>query len=111
MGAIIGGFGALITDYLIFKFIRLTFDDEVDRLKSSNGFAVFRKMILEKMPSKIRHYLALGVAGLVISSPLPDEFGVAILASVASVKERVFSVISFGLNTLGILLLLGAGTI
>jgi len=111
MAAIIAGFGALLTDYLIFKFIRLTFDDEIGRLKNSKGFSLLRRILLERMPPKLRYYFALGIAGIVISSPLPDEFGVAILASIATVKERVFSVISFSLNTLGIFVLLGAGTV
>jgi len=111
LASVIGGLGALITDYLIFKFIRLTFDDEIDRLKNSNGFSLLRRKVFEKMPPRAMHYLAIGVAGIVISSPLPDEFGVAILASTTTVKERIFSIVSFSLNTVGILLLLGAGSV
>lgn len=74
-------------------------------------FSLFRRVLFDRMPPKIRYYFAVGVAGLVISSPLPDEIGVAILASIATIKERTFAVISFGLNTLGVLALLEAGTI
>lgn len=109
--AVLGGLGALLTDYVIFKFIRLTFDDEIVKLKNSKGFSLVRKVLLERMPPKIRYYFALSLAGFVISSPLPDEIGVAILASMTTVRERVFTIISLTLNTLGILALLGAGSI
>jgi hypothetical protein len=111
VAALVGGLGALTTDYIIFKFIRLTFDDEITRFRGSNGFSLFRRLVLDRMPPKIRYYFAVGVAGLVISSPLPDEIGVAILASIATIRERTFAVISFSLNTLGVLVMLEAGTL
>lgn len=109
LGALLGGLGALLSDYLLFKFIRLTFVDEIDRFKNSKAFGLFRGLLVRRVPPKVSFYLSLGLAGLVIASPLPDEFGVALLAGITTVRERVFAVISFSLNTFGILAVMGLG--
>ena len=108
-GAIIGGLGALATDYMLFKFIRVTFNDEIKRFRSSRLYYQIQNMIFRRLPPKISYYFGVSMAGLVIASPLPDEFGVAMLASIATIKESTFAIISFSLNTLGILAVLGIG--
>lgn len=107
----IGGIGALISDYLLFKFIRVTFQDEIDRFRTSKAFSLFNGLVMKRMPQKLAYYVSIGVAGLMIASPLPDEVGVTLLASLAVVKEKTFMLIAFSLNTLGILVVLGAGLI
>jgi len=109
LGAVIGGLGALLTDFLIFKFIRLTFLDEIERLKKSKAFAMLNGLMKRRVPPKTSFYISLGVAGFVIASPLPDEFGVTILAGLTTVSERTFAVVSFALNTVGIFAVLGIG--
>lgn len=109
LGAIFGGLGALASDYLLFKFIRITFSDEIERFKGSKAFGLFRGLLVRRVPPKISFYFSLGVAGLVIASPLPDEFGVALLAGITTVKETTFAAIAFSLNTLGILVVMSLG--
>lgn len=109
VGAAIGGFGALVTDYLLFKFIRLTFNDEIARFKNSKMFGLFQGLLIRRIPPKVSFYISIGIAGIVIASPLPDEVGVAMLAGLTTVRERTFAMISFVLNTLGILVVLGVG--
>lgn len=108
LAAAVGGVGALISDYLLFKFIRVTFQDEIDRFRNSKAFALFNGLVMMRMPPKLVYYISVGIAGLIIASPLPDEVGVTLLASLATIKERTFIVIAFSLNTLGILVVLGA---
>jgi uncharacterized membrane protein YdjX (TVP38/TMEM64 family) len=110
IGAMLGGLGALLSDYILFKFIRLTFNDEIQRFKDSKAFGLFRGLLVRRIPPKISFYISLGIAGIVIASPLPDEFGVALLAGITTVRERTFAILSFTLNTLGILVVLGIGT-
>lgn len=110
IGAVLGGLGALLSDYILFKFIRLTFNDEILRFKNSAAFGLFHGMLIRRIPPKISFYISLGIAGIVIASPLPDEFGVALLAGITTVRERTFAIISFALNTLGILAILEIGT-
>lgn len=111
IAGLVGGLGALLSDYLLFRFIRVTFNDEIIRFKGSRAFSFVDGILIRRLPPKLSFYLTLGVAGFVIASPLPDEIGVALLASIASVKERTFAVMSFTLNTLGILVVLIAGAI
>jgi len=109
IAAAVGGLGALLSDYLLFKFIRVTFNDEIQRFKDSKAFALFNGMLVRRIPPKAAFYISLGVAGLVIASPLPDELGVAMLAGITTVRERTFALISFSLNTIGILAVLALG--
>jgi len=111
IAGLVGGLGALLSDYLLFKFIRVTFNDEITRFKESRAFSFVDGVLIRRLPPKLSFYLTLGAAGFVIASPLPDEIGVAMLASIATVKERTFAVWSFALNTIGILVVLSAGAL
>ncbi|MBM3247083.1 hypothetical protein FJZ17_00900 [Candidatus Pacearchaeota archaeon] len=102
---ILGGFGALLGDFLIFKFIRTSFKDEVIKLEHE-------KIVEEAehaIPLKIRHYIIPVLAGLIIASPLPDELGVTMLSVTRHIKPKVFAIISFVMNSLGILVMLLLG--
>jgi uncharacterized membrane protein YdjX (TVP38/TMEM64 family) len=46
------------------------------------------------------------IAGLIISSPLPDELGVSMLAGLTTINAKKLSIISFIMNSLGILIML-----
>lgn len=111
IAAAVGGLGALLSDYLLFKFIRVTFQDEIDRFRDSKAFALFNGLVMRRMPPRLAYYLSVGIAGLIIASPLPDEVGVTLLASITAVRERTFMVVAFTLNTLGVLVVLGAGLV
>lgn len=109
VAGMVGGFGALLSDYLIFKFIKVTFDDEIMRFKDSKAYRLFDGYLIRRMPPKLAFYVAIGIAGFLIASPLPDELGVAMFAGLTTVRERTFAVIAFALNTLGILAILEIG--
>lgn len=111
VAAIVGGLGALLSDYVLFRFIRVTFTDEVDRLKKSKPISFVNGVVREYLPPKVVFYISAGIAGFVIASPLPDEIGVTILSFMADVRVRTFAIISFLLNTIGILVVLGAGAV
>ncbi|MEK6947224.1 MAG: hypothetical protein AABX32_06475 [Nanoarchaeota archaeon] len=107
LAALIGGFGSLITDLIIFKFIRVSFADEIKRLSKE-------KLVVNlnnSAPSIFKKYFLPVLAGFIIASPLPDELGVTLLASVKSISTRIFSIMSYILNTVGILAILIIGTI
>lgn len=111
LAAVIGGLGALTSDYLLFKFIKLTFQDEIDRFKGSKAFMTLDVLMRRRMPPKAVLYLSAGIAGFVISSPLPDELGVAMMAGLTKVSTRVFAVLCFALNTAGIFVVLAIGSV
>jgi hypothetical protein len=103
--ALLGGFGALLGDLLIFKFIRSSFKDEIKLLENEKIIIYFEK----KIPRIIKHYLIPILAGLIIASPLPDELGVSLLAVSRKVTLKQFFIISYLMNTLGILIFLIIG--
>lgn len=107
LSGIIAGFGALIGDLIIFKVIKNSFNDEIKKLSD-------KKMIrrINKLTSKsIKKYFLMFLAGFIIATPLPDEIGVSILASATKISIKIFSLISYILNTLGIFFLLYLGKI
>lgn len=106
LASLIAGLGALAGDLLIFKFIRSSFRDEIEKLSSEKIF-VFVGL---KTPGVFKKYLFPLVAGLIIASPLPDEIGVSLLAFSGSISIPVFIFLSYALNLSGIYLILFAGS-
>ena len=96
--ALVGGFGALLADLLIFRF----FTDHV----SEDIKHVMRKYHIGKRRSIFRSRLVRWfipfLGALVIASPLPDELGIALLGF-AKFPVKVFMLLSFVLNFAGIL--------
>jgi hypothetical protein len=106
LAGLIGGLGALLSDLIIFKFIRHTFDNEIKLL-------AHEKLILyveHKLPRVVRHYIVPIIGGFIIASPLPDELGVAILASSLHLSTKKFIVLSYLFNTIGIIIMLAIGS-
>ena len=108
LAAIVAGCGAFLADLLIFDIIRTsTFHDEIHRLRSSRFILWLHSLIHhESVSEKFRRYLLWSFAGIVIASPLPDEFGVSLLSGMSRMKSRDFAVICYCFNTVGILLIL-----
>ncbi len=102
-GAIIGGFGAVLSDLTIFQFIRFSFLDELHRLKGT----VMMRWIVDKIhrdsvPDRISQYIQWSVAGILIASPLPDEIGVTLLSGLTEIKRKTFILVCYAFNTAGI---------
>jgi len=113
LAAVVGGFGALLSDLLIFKMIRFSFMDEFKRLEKTSAIKEINIILSSRFLSKVKIYFLYAFAGIVIASPLPDDLGVVMLAGLSKIKTRTLAVISFIMNSLGILviLLIGAGGI
>jgi len=105
LAGLIAGLGALVGDLLIFKFIKLSFAEEVGYLSKSK----IVKGINHIIPNTIKKAIILVLAGFIIASPLPDEIGVVVLASATTISTRTFSIISYILNTAGIFVILIIG--
>lgn len=97
--SLIGGVGALVGDLFIFSFIRQSFADEIRRLSSETIVHYFNN----KLPGVIKKYTLPVVAGFIIASPLPDEVGVAMLAASKIISTKIFAIMSYLLNTAGIM--------
>ena len=110
LAALIGGLGALISDLLIFKIIRFSFMKEFKRLEKTDAMKKIKLILSHRFLSKIKVYLLYAFAGIVIASPLPDELGVTMLAGLSKIKTGKLAIISFIMNTIGILVLLLIGS-
>ena len=106
LAAIVAGFGAVIGDLVIYKIIKQSFSDEL--VTFAKEWWVIR--IISLIPQQLLKYVLPVLGAIVIASPLPDEIGVMLLAAANNITDRQFTVISFLLNTAGILIVLWIGS-
>lgn len=106
LAAMLAGTGALLSDLLIFQFIKTSFQDEFDRLKLTRIFQRIHDLFDNHLGERIKKYILWTIAGFLIASPLPDEFGVSLISGFTMLNKKVFSMISYLLNTSGILVIL-----
>ena len=93
--ALVGGFGSIFSEYIIYTFAR------------SQAECVIRKTrIAPVLKNKIFVKLSPVIAGLIIASPLPDEFAAAFLG-IEKYDLKKFLVLTFVFNTIGILIIAG----
>ncbi|MBI4994835.1 hypothetical protein HZC21_04315 [Candidatus Peregrinibacteria bacterium] len=105
IAAPLAGIGALVSDLIIFKFIRVTFQDEFDKLKLTWIFQKIHRMFDDHLSDRFKKYALWTFAGFLIASPFPDEFGVSLISGFTNINRRVFSLISYILNTTGIFII------
>ena len=106
LAGLIAGMGALFSDILIFRFIKISFMDEFEELKKTKIILNTQKAMNKGFGLRISNYLLYAFAGILIASPLPDEVGVTMLAGLTKIKAYVLATISFILNTFGIIIIL-----
>mgnify|MGYP001611459658 FL=1 len=105
LSAVVAGLGGVASDYIIFKFVRFSFKDEVRHLKKER----LVRMLASWAPAMIRPHLLTLLGAAIIASPLPDELGVSLIAFSERLTLWQFLVLSYVLNTAGALLVLAIG--
>lgn len=95
--AFFAGMGAVMGDYLIFRFLRDRVFDELKPLFLNNGGNLLVK--LSKTPYFGWFLPFLGA--VIIASPLPDEIGIGLLGA-SKLRSWQFIILSFLLNSIGI---------
>ncbi len=110
LSVLVGGLGALLSDILIFLFIRYSFMGEIKRLKREK---IVRYVAREEriLLGRYYKYVFPALTGFLIASPLPTEIGVSMMASMKRVSWRKFLVIAYVLHTLGVFLILVIGNV
>ena len=111
LATVMGGIGAMTSDLLIFKIIKVSFLNEFESLKKEKLVKSIRKIVYNHSPTLLKHYLLYVFAGIIISSPLPDEIGVSLLAGLTTISAKKLAIIGFILNSIGIFLILLIGKI
>lgn len=99
--AVFAGAGAVVGDYLIFRFLRDRVFDELKPLFLNNGGNLLVKLF--KTPY-FAWFLPL-FGAFIIASPFPDEVGIGLLGA-SKLKNWQFLLLTFLLNTVGIFIVI-----
>jgi len=99
--ALTAGLGAVIGDYIIFRFLKDNVFDEIKPVFMKLGGSHFSQLI----STPYFAWLAPVLGALIIASPFPDEIGVGLMG-ISKLKNWQFLTISFLLNGLGILFII-----
>lgn len=97
--ALLAGIGAVVGDYIIFRFLKDRVFGELQLLFNKMGGSYIAKMF--RTPYFI--WLLPFVGAFIVASPLPDEAGITLL-SLSKLKNWQFIAIAFLLNAIGIFL-------
>jgi len=108
LAALVGGAGALLSDILIYLFIKYSFNDEIEGLRKEQ-LIISSGNLGKKYLGILNKYLLPALAGFIIASPLPTEIGVSIFASLKKMSIKTFIFVAFILHTAGIFVILLIG--
>ena len=97
---LIGGVGAVMGDYLIFKLVRSHLQDELALLFGKEGTSYIKTLIR----SRYIVWMLPIIGVFILASPLPDELGVSLLG-ISKISEARFILISYLSNAIGIVMI------
>lgn len=95
--AVAAGGGAVIGDYLIFRFLRDNVFEELKPIFSRLG----GNYVTRVLSTPYFTWLAPVIGAIIIASPFPDELGISLMG-ISQMKNWQFLVVTYILNTLGI---------
>lgn len=102
-GAILGGTGSLIADLTILAFVQEHLAEELRLLRESWLLQVITgRRFHHRFPQWFRKMLLWTIAGVMIASPLPDDIAIMLVNGLSHIDRRLFAVLCFVLNTIGI---------
>jgi hypothetical protein len=107
LAGVIAGIGALISDIILFLFVKHGFSDEVQKLSKEKVVRTINRWIADS----VRVYLLATFACLLIASPLPTEIGIMLMASIKNMSAKKFIVIIYILHGSAIFIILLIGRI
>jgi len=96
MVSFIGAIGTMIGDLIIFKFFKKGLPKEIK--------TIIKKTKIHKLKKSKFKWLVPGIAGFIISSPLPDEVGISLLG-ITKWDTNKFMLLAFILNFIGLLII------
>lgn len=99
--ALSAGVGAVIGDYVIFRFLKDSVFEEIKPVFMKLGGSYITRLL----GTPYFGWLAPVLGAIIIASPFPDEIGVGLMG-ISKLKNWQFLTISFLLNSLGILLVI-----
>lgn len=96
--AIIGGFGAMIGDLLVYRFLKNNVDEELMLVFGQEG----ERHVKRILKSKYIAWTLPIIGALIIASPLPDELGLGVMGF-SKISEAKLMAVTFISNAFGIL--------
>lgn len=102
---LIAGLGAVLADLTIFQYIRSkSLIDEITHFFNFFG----GNRISHLLHSKYFSWTLPVIGAIIIASPLPDELGIGLMG-ISKLKTHQFIILSFFLNSIGIMLAVSIG--
>lgn len=96
--AVVAGTGAMLGDYLIYRFIKDRVFEELAPV-----IAYFRnERLIAIFHTPYFAWLLPLIGVFIVASPLPDEVGLGLMGA-GHIRRRMFLLLTFALNTVGIL--------
>ena len=105
LAGVISGIGALISDIILFLFVKHSFSDEVQKLSKETAVRTVNRWI----PDSVRAHVLAAFAGLLIASPLPTEIGILLMTSIKKISVKKFVIIVYILHASAIFIILLIG--
>lgn len=99
--ALLAGLGAMIGDYLIFKFVRARITDDIAYLLSYPEITRAKKIFKTRIPQ----WFVPFIGALIVASPFPDEIGLTLLGF-SNISTKKFLALVFALDAIGIFVIL-----
>lgn len=100
---VIAGFGAVVGDFTIFRFVKDDLISEIEPIYEKLGGGHLTKILHTKYFS----WTFPVFGAVIIASPLPDEIGISLLG-LSKISTFKFLLLSFVLNAIGIFLIVSA---
>ncbi len=104
---ILAGLGAVVGDFLIFRFIKDNLAQEVNDIYEHIDGNHHVKRIFH---TKYFSWTLPVIGAIIIATPFPDEIGVSLMG-ISKMKTYKFLLVTFILNAIGIFLVVSASTI
>ena len=103
--------GAVISNFFIFRFMRISVAGELDYLSKNKLLKIILKKLEKYTPLFIRKYILPAFAGFISATPLPDELAVALVSWSKDISIGTFTAVAFSMNVFGIFLIIWLGRI
>ncbi len=104
--ALVAGAGAMLGDLMILRFWREEISRDLEPIYNQLGGGHLRRLLHTRYFS----WTLPIIGAVIIASPLPDEIGISLLG-ISKMPTKKFLLLSYGLNTLGILLITEVGSL
>jgi hypothetical protein len=98
--AVLAGFGAVLGDFIIVKFFREKISSDLNELLKYLSIQTINRFLRKYH----LNFIVIFLGAIIIASPLPDELGLIMLGN-TKLNYREIALISYILNTAGILLI------